>query len=109
MQLMVEMLAQSLERAGVQAVSQTGGKPSLDVAAVARAMEAAQVTFAGQTGRMRAADHQLQQPLVVAVMDKQGQPGVSFDVEGSGYGFRVIHQVPAARAELPHSCRMQRP
>jgi branched-chain amino acid transport system substrate-binding protein len=109
MQLMLEMLAQSLERAGVQAVSQTGGKPSLDVAAVARAMEAAQVTFAGQTGRMRAADHQLQQPLVVAVMDKQGQPGVSFDVEGSGYGFRVIREVPAARAELPHSCRMQRP
>ncbi len=109
MQLMVEMLAQSLERAGAQAVKLTDGKPSLDVAALARAMEGAEVTFAGQTGRMRAADHQLQQPLVVAVMDKRGQPGVKFDVEGSGYGFRVIREVPAARAELPHSCRMQRP
>ena len=109
MQLMVEMLAQSLERAGAQAVKLTDGKSSLDVAALARAMEGAEVTFAGQTGRMRAADHQLQQPLVVAVMDKRGQPGVKFDVEGSGYGFRVIREVPAARAELPHSCRMQRP
>ena len=39
---------------------------------------------------MRAADHQFQQPLVVGVMDRQGAPGVKFDVEGSGYGFRVI-------------------
>ena len=109
MQLMVEALAQSLERAGSQAVKQSDGKASLDVVALANAMETAEVTFAGQTGRMRAADHQLQQPLVVAVMDKQGQLGVKFDVEGSGYGFRVIRQVTAARAELPHTCRMQRP
>jgi len=30
-------------------------------------------------------------------------------VEGSGYGFRVIKQVDAARAELPTTCKMQRP
>jgi branched-chain amino acid transport system substrate-binding protein len=36
---------------------------------------------------MRAADHQFQQQLVVGVMDRQGAPGVKFDVEGSGYGF----------------------
>ena len=52
---------------------------------------------------MRAADHQFQQPLVVGVMDRQGTPGVKFDVEGSGYGFRVIGRSPPAQAEMPHS------
>jgi branched-chain amino acid transport system substrate-binding protein len=42
-------------------------------------------------------------------MDRQGQPGVTFDVEGSGYGFRVVRQVTAAAAEQPHNCRMIRP
>jgi branched-chain amino acid transport system substrate-binding protein len=58
---------------------------------------------------MRAADHQFQQPLVVGVMDKLGTPGVKFDVEGSGYGFRVVKTVAAAAAEQPSSCNMQRP
>jgi branched-chain amino acid transport system substrate-binding protein len=58
---------------------------------------------------MRASDHQFQQTLVVGVMDRQGVPGVKFDVEGSGYGFRVIKQVAAGRAEMPTSCQMARP
>ena len=58
---------------------------------------------------MRATDHQFQQPLVVGVMDRVGTPGVAFDVEGSGYGFRVVRQISAAEAELPSTCRMQRP
>ncbi|WP_444814922.1 branched-chain amino acid ABC transporter substrate-binding protein [Variovorax davisae] len=98
MQLLVEALAQAIERAG-----------SVDTVAVARALEKADVTLAGQRGHMRAADHQFQQPLVVGVMDRQGAPGVKFDVEGSGYGFRVIRSIPASRAEMPTSCRMNRP
>ncbi|GAA6118126.1 branched-chain amino acid ABC transporter substrate-binding protein [Acidovorax sp. FG27] len=98
MQLMVEALAQSIERAG-----------TVDALAVARQMETAQVQLAGQSGRMRVADHQFQQGLVVGVMDKQGAPGVQFDVEGSGYGFRVVRRIGAEQAEQPHSCRMQRP
>ncbi|MBT2324530.1 branched-chain amino acid ABC transporter substrate-binding protein [Variovorax paradoxus] len=98
MQLLVESLAQAIERAG-----------SVDTVAVARALEKAEVTLAGQSGRMRAADHQFQQALVVGVMDKQGTPGVKFDVEGSGYGFRVVKTIPAERAEMPTSCKMQRP
>jgi branched-chain amino acid transport system substrate-binding protein len=97
MQLLVESLAQAIERAG-----------SVDAVAVARALEKAEVTLAGQSGRMRAADHQFQQNLVVGVMDKQGTPGVKFDVEGSGYGFRVVKTIPAERAEMPTSCKMQR-
>jgi branched-chain amino acid transport system substrate-binding protein len=55
---------------------------------------------------MRASDHQFQQPLVVGLMDKLGTPGVKFDVEGSGYGFRVIKQISAKAAEQPTSCKM---
>jgi branched-chain amino acid transport system substrate-binding protein len=98
MHLMVESLAQAFERAG-----------TTDPVAVARALEAADVTLAGQRGRMRASDHQFQQPLVVGVMDRQGTPGVRFDVEGSGYGFRVVKTITAAEAEMPTTCRMQRP
>lgn len=98
MQLMVEALAQSIERAG-----------STDTLAIARQMENANVQLSGQGGNMRAADHQFQQALVVGVMDKKGAPGVKFDVEGSGYGFRVVRQIPAAKAQQPHSCQMQRP
>ena len=108
MQLMVEALAQSMEKAGAR-LALTGSKGMLDAVALGQALEAAQVSMAGQSGRMRAADHQFQQPLVVAVMDKQGQPGVQFDVEGSGYGFRTLRMVTVARAEQPHTCQMQRP
>jgi branched-chain amino acid transport system substrate-binding protein len=98
MQLMVEGLVQSIEKAR-----------TVESTAVAAQMEKMKVLFAGHQGVMRNADHQFQQPLLVAVMDKQGTPGVKFDVEGSGYGFRVIKTIPAARSEQPHSCKMVRP
>lgn len=98
MQLIIEALAQSMARAG-----------STDTVAVAQALEGAEVALAGRKGRMRAADHQFQQALVVGVMDRQGAPGVPFDVEGSGYGFRVVREIEAARAEQPAMCRMRRP
>lgn len=100
MQLLIESLAQALERAG--------GTDTVAVA-VARALEQADVTLYGQRGRMRAADHQFQQQLVVGVMDRQGRAGVQFDVEGSGYGFRVVKTIAPERAELPTSCKMKRP
>lgn len=98
MQLLVEALAQAIERAG-----------QVDAAAIAAQLEKAQVDLAGQGGRMRAADHQFQQTLAVAVMDRQGAPGVKFDVEGSGYGFRVIRQLTPQQAEQPTTCQMRRP
>jgi branched-chain amino acid transport system substrate-binding protein len=99
MQLMVEALAQAIEKSGT----------ATNMTAVADQLENAAVNLNGQGGRMRAADHQFQQALVVGVMERQGTPGVRFDVEGSGYGFRVIKQISAAQAELPSSCRMARP
>jgi branched-chain amino acid transport system substrate-binding protein len=98
MQLMVESLVQAIDKAG-----------ALNAIAVAAQLEKANVTFGSQTGIMRAADHQFQQPLVVGVMDKLGAPGVKFDVEGSGYGFRVVKTLGAVSAEQPTTCRMQRP
>ncbi len=98
MQWMVQALAAALARAGVE-----------DIAAVARALETDDFEYAGHRARMRASDHQLQQPLVVGQMERAPGPGVKFDVEGSGYGFRVVHRVTAAQAEAPTLCRMQRP
>jgi branched-chain amino acid transport system substrate-binding protein len=98
MQLMVESLAQAIEKAG-----------TTQAAAVAAQLERTSVQFAGQTGTMRAADHQFQQSLVVGLMERQGGPGVKYDVEGSGYGFRVIRQIAPAQAEQPTSCRMVPP
>ncbi len=98
MQLLIEALVQAIERAG-----------HTEPRAVAVQLERADVTLAGQRGRMRAADHQFQQPLAVGVMDRQGAPGVPFDVEGSGYGFRVVRQITADQGSLPHSCKMARP
>lgn len=97
MQLMIEALAQSLEKAG-----------STDTVAVARAMEHAKVLLSGRSGAMRAADHQFQQSLVVGMMEKRGSPGVDFDVEGSGYGFKVVREIAAAKAEMPSQCQMKR-
>ncbi len=99
MQLMVEALAQAIEKSGTPA----------NVVAVANHLAGAVVNLNGQSGRMRATDHQFQQALVVGVMDRLGAPGVKFDVEGSGYGFRVIKQIAPGQAELPSSCRMVRP
>ncbi|MCB8746636.1 branched-chain amino acid ABC transporter substrate-binding protein [Rhodoferax sp. U2-2l] len=98
MQLMVQALVQAMASAG-----------TTEAAAVAAKLERASVTFHAQSGSMRASDHQFQQPLVVGVMDRKGMPGVKFDVEGSGYGFRVIKTLAAKEAELPTTCQMQRP
>ncbi|MDD2923825.1 ABC transporter substrate-binding protein, partial [Rhodoferax sp.] len=98
MQLMVQALVQAVEAAG-----------TIDSVAVANQLERAEVSFYAQNGVMRPADHQFQQTLVVGLMDRQGTPGVKFDVEGSGYGFRVIKTIRAQEAQLPSTCRMQRP
>ena len=98
MQMVIEVLAQSIEKAG-----------SIEAGAVAAQMEKAVVTMAGQTGVMRASDHQFQQPLLVAQMGKLGDAGVKFDVEGSGFGFRVIKTIASDRAAMPTTCKMVRP
>jgi branched-chain amino acid transport system substrate-binding protein len=107
MQLMIEALVQAIERAAQAPGAPAGRLPA--TLAIARELEKADVSMAGQRLTMRAADHQAQQPLMVSIMDRQGAQGVPFDVEGSGYGFRVIRQIEARAAEMPHGCTMARP
>jgi branched-chain amino acid transport system substrate-binding protein len=95
---MIEALAGAINSAG-----------SSDALAVARELEKAKVTFAGQSGEMRASDHQFQQPLMVGVMGRKGDNGIKFDVEGSGYGFKVVRALSSFQAALPTSCKMVRP
>ena len=106
MQLMVEALAQSIE-AAARASPGAAGIP--DPQAVALELERARVSLGGQGGVMRATDHQFQQALVVGQMERQGAPGVRFDVEGSGFGFKVIKTLSAAQAEQATTCKMVRP
>jgi branched-chain amino acid transport system substrate-binding protein len=98
MPLMIEMLAQAMEKAH-----------GADPAAVARALEGMKLDKGFQTTEMRAADHQLIQPLYVMEMDKAGSPGVHFDNEGSGFGFRTLLKIPAAETATPTTCQMKRP
>ncbi|MDP3082802.1 MAG: branched-chain amino acid ABC transporter substrate-binding protein [Rubrivivax sp.] len=102
MHVMVEMLVAAIERAR-----------STEAQPVALALEGARfdpATLGGlHEATMRAADHQLIQPLVVSVMQRVGSPGVSQDVEGSGFGFRTVRRVDSAAVTMPHQCRMQRP
>lgn len=107
MHLMIEALVQALERAAAQSGPLVGGLPTSR--AIAQQLEQADVSLAGQRLTMRAADHQAQQSLMVSVMDRKGAQGVTFDVEGSGYGFRVVRQIEAKAAEMPHQCQMARP
>ena len=98
MHMMIEALAKAIETSGgIQAVP------------LALALEKVKLQLWGQDAFMRASDHQWQQPLVVGVMDKQGQPGVPFDVEGSGWGFRIIHDMSALQAQMPTTCAMKKP
>jgi len=97
MQMMVEMLARAITQAG-----------STDAVPVAKALESMRYVNGFHEATMRADDHQLQQPLYVSVMAKQGGE-VRFDNEGSGYGFRTVRKLTAAQAMLPTTCRMARP
>jgi branched-chain amino acid transport system substrate-binding protein len=98
MHAMLEMLAAAIEKAG-----------STEAAVVAHALEGARFQNGFHHATMRAADHQLIQPLYVSVMQKAGNGGVRFDNEGSGYGFKTERYVAEAASALPTVCIMTRP
>ncbi|WP_246174236.1 branched-chain amino acid ABC transporter substrate-binding protein [Paraburkholderia hayleyella] len=96
--VLVQMLARAMERAG-----------SAQPEAVARMLEDMRFDNGFHRSWMRAADHQLIQPLYVMEMDRRGTPGVRFDNEGSGYGFRTVLALSPEQATPPVTCRMVRP
>ncbi|GGC88468.1 branched-chain amino acid ABC transporter substrate-binding protein [Undibacterium terreum] len=98
MHVMVNMLAAAIEKAG-----------STEAAAVAKALEGAQFRNSFYQASMRAADHQLIQPLYVSVMQKRSDGGLRFDNEGSGYGFKTERYFEPALTALPSSCKMPKP
>jgi len=58
---------------------------------------------------MRKTDHQLQAPLFLGVWAKQGSPGVKYDAENTGYGFRSEVVWDSYVSSQPTSCQMKRP
>ncbi len=96
------LLAQALARAR-----------SADPAAVARALEG--MTLATDLGevRMRAEDHQLLAPIVVASLHKDSAHGgpkeVRLDSEGTGLGWKTEARFSATEVAVPSDCRMRRP
>ncbi len=102
MHAMVEMAVAAMEKAR-----------STEAVPVARALEGmsldARAMGGFHQGTMRALDHQFIQPLYVSGMQKAGSPGVRFDNEGSGYGFRTVRYVEPRQTEQASTCKMVRP
>ncbi len=98
MHVMIEMLRGAIEKAG-----------TTEAAAVARALEGGHYRNGFHQASMRAADHQLIQPMYVSVMQKQSDGTIRFDNEGSGYGFKTERYLAGPATALPTTCKMTRP
>ncbi|MGN6579082.1 MAG: branched-chain amino acid ABC transporter substrate-binding protein [Bordetella sp.] len=82
---------------------------STDPVKVAKALEGMKVQSLNGVVQMRAADHQLQQPLVITTWVKADGKVVKHDQENTGYGWRTDAVLDAASATLPTTCQMKRP
>jgi branched-chain amino acid transport system substrate-binding protein len=82
---------------------------SADPVKVAFALEG--MEYNGPAGRswLRAEDHQTMAPIYVTSFVKAGQPGVKFDTEGTGFGFKTELKVDAEKTVPPLNCKMERP
>ena len=94
----IDMLVAAINRSG-----------STDPIKVAYALEG--MKYSGPTGEswMRAEDHQMMAPLFILSLTQAGQPGVEFDEEGSGYGWKTDGLVGAKDTISPMKCQMERP
>ncbi len=94
----VEMLAGALNKAG-----------AADPVKVAYALEG--LKYAGPSGIswMRPEDHQLIAPLYILNFVKAGQPGVRYDEEKTGYGWKTEAFIEAKDIVPPMKCQMERP
>jgi len=91
------LLADSMKRA-----------KSTDPLKVAYAMEGAKWTAPHGEVEMRAADHQLLQPLWISSWTKVGGPN-KHDIEKTGYTWKTEAAFPTFVASQPTSCNMKRP
>ncbi|MEQ1882162.1 MAG: branched-chain amino acid ABC transporter substrate-binding protein [Burkholderiales bacterium] len=76
---------------------------------VALALE--DMEFDGPEGRtrIRPEDHQLIAPLYMARLTKAGEPGVKFDTENTGLGWKTVAKVEGKDAIPPIKCHVERP
>ncbi len=88
------------------AIKESGSTEPKDVAL---AMEDMELESINGTVKMRASDHQLQQPLSVATWSKINDTNVQIEQEGTGFGWRTDEVIPAADSERPTTCKMKRP
>ncbi|MBI3155215.1 MAG: branched-chain amino acid ABC transporter substrate-binding protein [Burkholderiales bacterium] len=65
-------------------------------------------SFSGEV-TMRAADHQLQQPLYIATWRKIADPGKQYNVEGTGFTWVQDRVLEPYVSSTPTSCQMKRP
>jgi branched-chain amino acid transport system substrate-binding protein len=81
---------------------------SSDPVAVARAMEGLTVRSFGGDITVRAADHQLQQPLYLSTWQPRDAAS-AYDVEGTGQTFALTRTFESYVSSTPTSCQMKRP
>ena len=85
---------------------------SAEPRAVALALENLDAQTDLGEARMRARDHQLIAPLVIADLERSARAGGPREVRvesGSGLGWRTLERLPAYVAATPTSCDMRRP
>lgn len=78
---------------------------SLDPTKVAFALEGLQYNSPTGATVMRAADHQIQIPMFISVL----QDDMKHGAEGTNYNFHVLSKFPAEAVSMPTTCHMQRP
>lgn len=80
---------------------------STEAAKVAKAIAGMKMSGAsGETIELRAADGAMQQALYVTNWTKAGGPGVKFDAENTGYGFKTVRYMMPNEASAPTTCKM---
>jgi branched-chain amino acid transport system substrate-binding protein len=99
------VFAMSMLGEALKGVKPVNGK--LEVKALAKSMETARVRTPMGEEYMRAADHQVQIPMVVSMVSKDAK----YKVDDTQMGFKPIKKFTAEEASTPPqaSCKMQRP
>lgn len=94
----LRMLAAAINKAGTD-----------DPKAIAFALEGLEYETPYGKVLMRAEDHQLIQPLYLAIYAKAGEGTVKYDSENTGIGFKTVKRIEADATAMPTTCQMQRP
>ena len=98
MYILPDVVASAMRKAG-----------SDDPSKVAVALEG--IRLNGPTGEvwMRAEDHQMTMPIYATVFTRVGQPGVKYDSENTGLGWKTEGMLDMTSKPPPVVCRIQRP